>query len=79
MSLVHFEGNWPVLRDFSNSRQIRGAISNLSSFNIMGLIESGSAALIELGFAKSLIIPLGSIKISGIGLLKDCKFSGIFS
>ena len=75
----HSEGNWPVLSDFSNSRQTTGAISNLNSFNIMGLIKSGPAALLGLIFAKSLTIPLGSIKISGIGGHKDCKFSGIFS
>ena len=40
---------------------------------------SGLFSYLFLRFAKSLIIPLGSIKISGIGGHKDYKFSGIFS
>ena len=75
------EGNCPVCSDFSNRRQITGAISVLSCFSTKGLMESCPVALSGFKLDKSLITPLRSVLFSGIvvhlGFILSGKFSHI--
>ena len=65
-AFFHSEGRCPVWRDFSNKRQITGAVSIFNCFKTTGLIESGPAALSDFKLDKSLMTPLRYILIYGI-------------